>query len=174
MNNRRPLDSADQTHDDTPPHATSSRSASFLSDDALTHSETFASFANAADETGCIVFDWLYEQQVAHDAAEALRQAGRDFAMWLTAHGRLGELKVTVGWDNPRVLITLADLVKLEDLMPKIPDLHRSRRDVGMIFRMLLHYTVDWSCDVDEQGNRITQIYGDVTASKTADSEEWL
>jgi hypothetical protein len=152
---------------DTQPPVTTER-AEYLSTDAVSYSETFGSFVDAADHAGDTVFGWLREQGIDRDAADALGQAGRDFATWLTNHGRQGELKVTIGWEDPRVLI------ELQDVGTATPDLHHSSHDVALVFRMLLHYVVQWSCDADEQGYRTTRIYGDVTASKTTDSEERL
>jgi hypothetical protein len=151
-----------------PPHPAGIDRAPYLSPDALSRSEILMPHADAADHAETIVNRWVRTQGGKEDAADSLSQAARDLAMWLVAHGRHGPLTLTIGWKTPRVLIEFIDQGTAT------PDLYRSRHDVALAYRILAHCAVKWSCEVDERGHRISRIYGDVTASKTANSEEWL
>jgi hypothetical protein len=138
----------------------------YLSADAEVHSEELSSFVDAGNRAHWLVYGWL-TPRIEVNAVEAFSLAARDFVFWFAAHGGRAPLRVTIGWEDPRVLITL------QDHGAELPDVHRSRRDVAMIHRALGHYVTEWECDLNAAGARVARIYGDITASKEADPEEW-
>lgn len=140
--------------------------APYLSPDAEMFSAELPSLASAGNLAQRRVNNWLLSRTDA-DAVEFLGAAAHDFAKWFATHGGHGPFTITVGWEDPRALITL------QDRGTGFPDLHRSRRDVAMIHRILGHYVTEWECDSNAAGARTAHIYGDITASKDADSEDW-
>jgi hypothetical protein len=155
-----PRDSAGQTRNtDAPPRA------AYLSPSAEVYSTELPSNPSAGHRALDIVHGWLLSR-ISGDALDFLSWAGHDFALWLADHGGREPFTLTIGWDEPRVLITL------QDQGAEKPDLGRSRSDTAMIHRNLGHYVTEWECAVDEHGTRTIHIYGDTTADKDADPEE--
>lgn len=161
MNNITPRVSAGHTRNENVPLR-----APYLTPDAETFSQELPSLPEAGAVAQSLVHAWLLSDNDA-DAVEFLAAAAHDFAKWFATHDGHGPFTLTVGWEDPRVLITL------QDRGTEYPDLHRSRRDVAMIHRVLGHYVTEWECDTNAAGARTVHIYGDITASKDADSDEW-
>jgi len=155
-----PRDSAGQTRNtDAPPRA------AYLSLDAEMFSAELPSLARAGNLAQRLVNNWLLSRTNA-DAVEFLGAAAHDFAKWFATHDGHGPFTITVGWEDPRVLITL------HDRGTEYPDLYRSRRDVAMIHRILGHYVTEWECDSNAAGARTAHLYGDITVDKDTDPEE--
>ncbi len=153
-------DSAGQTRNtDAPPRVT------YLSPDADVYSTELPSHPSAGHRTLDLVHGWLLSR-IGGDALEFLCWAAHDFALWLANHDGREPFTLTIGWDEPRVLITL------RDCGAEKPDLGRSRSDAAMIHRNLGHYVTEWECTVDDHGARTVRIYADVTVDKDADPEE--
>lgn len=140
--------------------------ASYLSPAADLHSEPLLSLEDEGDRVESIVGNWLRPRLKEDVATLFISQAASDFALWLAVHDSTGPATLTVGWDSPRVLVELADHGTTE------PDLNRSRNDLAMCFRMLGHYVIEWRCDADENGTRITRLYADATVSNISNPEE--
>lgn len=140
--------------------------AAYLGPDAEFFSTELLSLADVGRCAQRTVRGWL-RSRTTGDAVEFLSGAVHDFALWFAAHGGVSPVTLTIGWEEPRILITL------QDRGLELPDLHRSRRDVAMIHRTLGHHVTEWECDLNAAGLRTARIYGDVTADEDADREEW-
>jgi hypothetical protein len=161
VNDITPRASAGRTcNDEAPPRAP------YLSPDAEIFSAELPSLTSAGNLAQRLVNNWLLSRTNA-DAVEFLGAAAHDFAKWFATHDGHDPFTITVGWEDPRVLITL------QDRGTEYPDLRRSRRDAAMIHRILGHYVTEWECEPNAAGARTARIYGDITASKDTDSEDW-
>lgn len=142
------------------------RPALYLSPAADLHSEPLLSLEDEGSRTEGIVGTWLRPRLNDDLATLFISQAANDFALWLAVHGSKGPATLTLGWESPRVLVEFADHGTTG------PDLNRSRTDLALCFRTLLHYVVEWRCDSDDNGRRITRLYADTTASNISNPKE--
>lgn len=142
-------------------------STPYLSPDAEVHSAELPSLVDVGQLADSVVYSWLRKRVSNTDAVTCLSLAAHDFASWLAANEGTSPLTITVGHQDPRVLITL------QDQGTSRPDLQRSRYDVAMVYRVLGPYVAEWECDQNAAGIRTVRIYGDVTAPRVVDPEEW-
>ncbi|MBR7824939.1 hypothetical protein KDK95_01370 [Actinospica sp. MGRD01-02] len=162
-----PSDTVDSTREiDATSGAEQVQSTAYLSPAADVYSEPLLSLEDEGDRTESIVGNWLRPRLNDDVATMFISQAADDFALWLAVHDSKGPATVTVGWESPRVL------VELTDHGTATPDLHRSRNDLAMCFRMLGHYVIEWRCDADDDGNRTTRLYADTNVSNISNPEE--